>query len=88
MKRGHSRHREWPNHGIEIREHLECHGASEVIRLTRTQVGSNWYTLGEISRAQKSVEPSEKESIKDFKILSVGDVAQGTWKRSVGGEET
>lgn len=44
--------------------------------------------LGGVSRAQKSVEPSEEESIKDSKILGVGDVAQNTWKRYVGDEET
>lgn len=41
--------------------------------------------IGGASRAQKSIEPSEKETIKDSKILGVGAVAQGIWERSIGG---
>lgn len=40
--------------------------------------------LGGASRAQKSVESSVNESIKNSKILGVGHRAEGTGKREVG----
>ena len=44
--------------------------------------------LGGCPGLRRLDEPSEKESIKDSKMLGVGDVAEGTENRSVGDEKT
>lgn len=52
------------------------------------KVGTQLVRIGQGVWAQKSIEPSEKESIKDSKILGIGDVAEGPGKRWAGDEKT